>query len=385
MKDPKAEKAKKEKRERRFLKTWRQPVRAFLKLRFNYTCKTESIPDGPFLLYANHVTDFDPVFVAASFNEPLVFVAGENVQRMGKLSSLIRRYASTIDRVKGSTDSMAAMNILRTLRSGRAVCMFPSGNRSYCGKSTDIFPASAKLAIAAKVPLITYKLTGGYMTSPRWSDKMRKGKMHGEVVRIYTPEELAIMQPEELLRQITNDLYEDAYAAELYPYKGKRLAERLETMLYLCPKCGGIDTLTSKNDTFSCSCGFSVKINEYGRFEGADVPFEHPGAWDEWQQEKMRTVAAGASDDSILADEGQQLYRLDRDHNLMAATAGKMTLSGKELTIGNCVFPIETIDGIGLTQQDKLSFTSRGENYVIRSDHPRCGKKYYDLFRYMKG
>ncbi len=384
MSDSKIEKAKKDKRERRFLKTWRHPVKAFLKFRFNYTCKTESVPEGPFLLYANHVTDLDPVFVACSFDRPLVYVAGENVQRMGKLSSLIRRYASTIDRVKGSTDSIAAMNILRTLRSGRPVCMFPSGNRSFSGKSTDIFPASAKMAIAAKVPLITYKLTGGYFTSPRWSDKMRRGKMHGEIVRIYTPEEIAIMQPEELLRQITNDLYEDAYAMEPVAYKGKKLAERLETMLYLCPKCGRIDTLTSKDDTFSCTCGLRMIINEYGRFEGENVPFAHPGLWDEWQQAKMRVLASAAAETPLLADEGQQLYRLDREHNLMPVTAGRMTLSGKELVIGNSVFPVESIDGIGLTQQDKLSFTSRGENYVIRSDHPRCGKKYYDLFRYLK-
>jgi hypothetical protein len=98
----------------------------------------------------------------------------------------------------------------------------------------------------------------------------------------------------------------------------------------------------------------------------------------------MRALASAAAETPLLADEGQQLYRLDREHNLMPVTAGRMTLSGKELVIGNSVFPVESIDGIGLTQQDKLSFTSRGENYVIRSDHPRCGKKYYDLFRYMK-
>ena len=376
--------AAKEKRAARFWKTWRKPIKAFLRVRFGYTCKTEDVPSGAFLVYSNHVTDIDPVFVGCSFAEPLTFVAGENVQRMGLLSKIIRRYGNTIDRFKGSTDAACALNILRTLKKGTPVCMFPSGNRSYTGKSTDIFPASAKLVKSAKVPLITYKLTGGYMTSPRWADTMRKGKMHGEIVHVYTPQEIAAMSADELLEQIRADLYEDAYAAEPIPYRGKRLAERLETMLYLCPRCGCVDTLKSKDDRFFCSCGLSMQMNALGRFEGENLPFSHPGEWDDWQQQKMRVIAAAAKGAPVFSDEGQQLYRLGENHRLLPVSAGKMSMSGTTFTLGSYSVPLTKLEGFALTQQDKLSFASEGENYVIRSDHPRCGKKYCDLFRYRK-
>ena len=367
----------------RFWHTWLKPVRGLLKLRFHYTCPIEDVPSGAFLLYANHVTDLDPVFVGASFREPLTFVAGENVQRMGALSKIINRYASTIDRVKGATDSACALQILRTLRKGQPVCMFPSGNRSYTGQSTPIFPASAKLAKSAKVPLITYKLTGGYMTSPRWADTMRKGKMSGGIVHIYTPEELVSLSNDELLKCITADLWEDAYAAAPIPYKGKRLAERLETMLYVCPQCGGVDTLKSRDDSFSCRCGLTMTMREDGRFTGVKLPFAHPGEWDAWQQETVRRLAEKADDRPIFSDEGQQLYQLGPDHELLPITAGTLSLSGTALTLGRCSFLLKSIDGVALTQQEKLSFTADGIHYVILSDHHRCGKKYCDLFRYL--
>ena len=375
---------KKDLRAKRFWKMWRLPVKGLMKLRFGYSCMTEDVPDGAFLVYANHVTDLDPVFVGCSFSSPLTFVAGEAIHRMGLLSKVVKRYANTIDRYKGSTDSACALQILRTLRGGTPVCMFPSGERSYTGKSTDIYPVSAKLAKSAKVPLITYRITGGYLTSPRWADTMRKGKVHGEIVRIYTPQELSLMSADELLSNITRDLYEDAYAAEPVRYRGKRLAERLETMLYLCPKCGRADTLKSADNRFSCSCGLSLTLNEYGRFEGENAPFAHPGMWDEWQQGMMRSIASTASDKAVFTDQGQLLYKLGKEHELIPVSAGEMSMSGTTLSLGSYSVPLSKLEGFAMTQQDKLSFASAGENYVIRSDHPRCGKKYVDLYRYLK-
>lgn len=371
-------------RAERFWKTWRLPVKGIMKMKFRYTCETEDVPDGAFLVYANHVTDLDPVFVGCSFARPLTFVAGEAIHRMGLLSKVVRRYANTIDRFKGSTDSACALQILRTLKKGSPVCMFPSGERSYTGKSTDIYPVSAKLAKSARVPLITYRITGGYLTSPRWADTMRKGRVHGEIVRIYTPQELSIMSAEDLLSNITRDLYEDAYEAEPVRYRGKRLAERLETMLYLCPKCGRADTLKSSDNRFSCSCGLSLTLNEFGRFEGENAPFAHPGEWDEWQQGMMKSIASSAKEKPVFTDEGQQLYRLGNDHELIPVTAGDLSMSGVSLSLGSYSTPISKLDGFAMTQQDKLSFSAGGENYVIRSDHARCGKKYIDLYRYLK-
>lgn len=375
------EEEKKARRIARLWRMWRGPVERVMRHRFGFDCGRIDVPEGAFLLYANHVTDLDPVFVGCATTTPLAYVAGENVRRMGVLSRVIDRYAETIDRYKGGTDAACALQILRTLKRGRAVCMFPAGERSFTGTSAAIPMASAKLAKSARVPLVTYRLTGGYMTSPRWADTMRRGKMRGECVHIYSPEELKSLTVEELHARITADLYEDAYAAPEIPYRGKRLAERLETMLYLCPACSRFDTLKSSGNRFCCGCGLEAQLGETGRFEGGK-PFAHPGAWDAWQQDRMRAIAAAATDAPVLSDEGQQLYKLTDDHELLPVAAGTMSMSGETFTLGSFSVPLRSLEGFALTQQDKLSFTHGGAHYVIRSDHPRCGKKYCDFYRY---
>ena len=84
-----------------------------------------------------------------------------------------------------------------------------------------------------------------------------------------------------------------------------------------------------------------------------------------------------------LSDTGQQLYQLGDNHELLPITAGTLSLSGTALTLGRFSVPLSKVEGIALTQQEKLSFSANGLHYVILSDHHRCGKKYCDLFRYL--
>ena len=56
-------------------------VRAFLRIKFGYTFKkAEGLPDK-YIVLSNHTTDFDPLFVASSFDKQMYFVASEHVAR----------------------------------------------------------------------------------------------------------------------------------------------------------------------------------------------------------------------------------------------------------------------------------------------------------------
>ena len=259
-------------------------ARALMKALLNYEAAPGPKTEGPCLILSNHVTDFDPILVGLSFPEHMYYVAGENVMRMGLLSKLVTRYGSVIQRVKGTTDAEAALQILRTLRKGRNVCMFAEGNRTFTGETLPIAPATGKLVKLARSTLITYRITGGYLSTPRWSTHRRKGKVRGAVVGVYSPEELKKMTEAEISELLRRDLYENAYETQQkdpVAYKGKALAETLETALYLCPQCHRIDTLHSAGDRFFCDCGLSMTLDEYGFFRGEDLPFETPLAWDQ--------------------------------------------------------------------------------------------------------
>ena len=74
---------------------------------------------------------------------------------------------------------------------------------------------------------------------------------------------LKFMTAEEINARIREGIFEDAYEeARKDPvrYRGRRLAEHLETLLYLCPGCRRYHTLESKGDALRCRrCGLQVR------------------------------------------------------------------------------------------------------------------------------
>lgn len=61
---------------------------------------------------------------------------------------------------------------------------------------------------------MTYRFEGAFLTAPRWGKGVRKGRMRGHIVNIYTPEQLKDMSPEEITEAINRDIYEDAWSRQ---------------------------------------------------------------------------------------------------------------------------------------------------------------------------
>lgn len=79
----------------------------------------------------------------------------------------------------------------------------------------------------------------------------------------------------------------------MIPFVGKRLAERLERVLFLCPNCGGIGRLSSKDDTLTCQdCGETVRYNQYGYFEkeNGEPRFKSVLEWNQWQLKELENM-----------------------------------------------------------------------------------------------
>ena len=374
-------------RQRRTYKALYPAAKLLMKALLNYTYTQADSVDGPCLILSNHVTDFDPILVGLSFPEHMYYVAGENVMRMGFLSRIVTRYASVIQRIKGTTDAEAALQILRTLRKGRNVCMFAEGNRTFTGESLPIAPATAKLVKLSRSTLVTYKLTGGYLSTPRWSTHRRKGRMTGAPVGVYPPEVLKKMTEDEVLALIHRDLYENAYETQKQTpvaFRGKALAETLETALYLCPRCHRIDTLHSSGDRFFCDCGLSMTLDEYGFFRGEDLPFATPLDWDKWQTGEMEKLAEALGEDAAFSDEDQTLNRKEGDHSLTPLVTGTMALYRDRLTVGEYAFSLKDLRGIGLIQRQGMVFSTADADYAITAHRLRCVRKYQTLFEFLK-
>ena len=120
--------------------------------------------------------------------------------------------------------------------------MAVEGEQTWNGIPMDIKPGNGKLAKKSGAALITFRIEGSYLLRPRWAKNLRRGRVHGKVVNVYTPEMLADMSAEEVDEAIARDLYFDIWkwqkeqntANRYIPVKGG-LAEGLEKALGSCP------------------------------------------------------------------------------------------------------------------------------------------------------
>lgn len=361
-------------------------ISPFFKAIFRYQCDTLADMGRPALVLSNHVTDVDPPLVALACPKQMYFVASEHAFRWGLASKLLRFVAGPIVRLKGSTGVGTTKDILRALRAGHNVCIFPEGNRTYTGQTGPFVAATGKLAKASGADLVTFRLEGGYFTWPRWAKTRRRGEMRGRVANHYTSERLAEMSVDEVNEAIAKDLYVDAYAdqrARPVAYRGKRLAEWLELALYLCPGCGQFGTLHSQDDTLFCDCGLNGRYTEYGALEG--FPHKTVTYWDAWQWEQLGKIAADAGEEDLFSDENQGLYVIDPCVSSTLVEEGVLRMGKGTLSIGTRTFPLAQLPDIAISGKMTLTFSHEGTPYEIQSRHPRSAVKYLHLHKIIKG
>ena len=356
----------------------------WLRHKFNYRAERCHV-EGPYLVLANHNTDWDPLLLYCAFPQQMYFVASEHIFRWGFLAKIIRFLVDPIARMKGTTAGDTALTIMRRLRAGANVALFAEGNRSFNGVTGEILASTGKMARACGATLITYRLDGGYFTSPRWAgSKLRRGEMRGKVMGIYTKEQLKSMSPGEINAIINRDLFVDAYAdqrRDMILYKGKNLAEHLETVLCLCPKCGGLGTLKSEGDTFSCTCGLSLTFTPYGFFEGDDVPYDNVTDWDKWQTEQL--TARISEEGLIFEDSDIRISEVGNNHTDTLLGTGTLSLYADRLICCQREFPLHSISGISMQGAQKLHFTSGEAHYELSSAQVRCLRKYMTVIEHL--
>ena len=336
-------------------KLMRPLVRLILLIRFNYRCRTVA-PKGPCIVVCNHVTDWDPLLVGAAFRDQMYFLASEHIMRLGFVSRMLDWLVHPIVRQKSGSAAGAVKEMLRTLKNGCSVALFPEGNRCWDGVTRD-FPASTgKLVKAGGVSLVTFRLRGGYLSSPRWSgDTARRGELRGELVKIYTPEELKGMSALQINAAIARDIHVDAFEDQRSRpvlYRGRRLAENLETLLFVCPKCFSVGTLFSADDVFRCRrCGFETRYAPTGAFIGGDAPF---------------------------SDEGLELYSVQTGRSSELIARGDVALYRDHLELpGGVSLPVREITGMSLRGPTDLYIGSaNGSSFLLRTHLALCTHKY---------
>lgn len=387
------------KRHQIFWKIIRFIAPSVLKPLYKYSYELAPKLEPPYLVFSNHNGDLDPALVALSFPQQMYFVASEHVYRAGFASKILRFVFEPIAKRKGTADAVTVMKSIRALREGKNVCIFPEGQKSFNGITGEINIATGKLVKASKASLVTYKLEGGYFTTPRWGKGIRKGKMHGSIVNIYNKEDLEKLSPEEITDLVKKDLYEDAYQKQSQnpiAYKGKNLAEGIEHALCLCPECKQIDTLFSKKNSVFCkNCNFTTSIDIYGYFDES-CKFKTVLQWDEFQQEELKKLIQEKSSEKsefIFSDDEVTLKTVKAEHQEEIIGTGKFSMftdkvifnSVKDEKEISLEIPQKNIVDISMYGKQALVFSDNNGNYYeLTSKNIINVRKYIFCFKYLK-
>ena len=355
-------------------------MRLYFRLRYNFKANPGGLKKGAYLIISNHQTTMDPFLLSLSFRFPIYFVASDDLFNL-KVSPLINYLVAPIPKSKSLRDVAAMMAVLRVIREGGAVGIFPEGNRTISGGQWEMTDAIAKLAKSLKVPLVIYNIHGGYGTDPRWGHSIRKGRASGGVQRIVSVEELAELDSEQLFNIIKDELdVNDADSG--ISFRSKKRAEYIERALYMCPVCQGVSGIVSHKHKLKCKfCGTEAEYSQKLAISPPVAGFDRIYGWYEWERKQIvKAVAQGMriEDKGILFRESVKFKRKKKlDGNGVYIDKDKLVIFGGN---GEQVFPLDEITALTMVGKKKFNFYYNGKILQVKGNKRFCAIKYVHIF-----
>lgn len=134
-------------------------MRIFCRLLFGIVFRTkvigaENIPkEGAFILSANHLSNWDPPFLATFLDRDVSYMAKEELFK-NKIFAAAIRALHVFPVKRGAADKNAIKNAVKILKSGGCLGLFPEGTRSKTGKIGRAESGVSLIAAMTKAPII---------------------------------------------------------------------------------------------------------------------------------------------------------------------------------------------------------------------------------------
>src|SRR4030042_1188786 len=138
----------------------------FAKHYFNIKCINQDFePEPPYLLLANHNYFIDAFFISMYLKNPVHFLASDEI--MNFFQEILGKLVGLVYIQKGITDTSAVKELLKHLNNKESIAVFPEGDGTWDGETDEISNSVIKFVRLNKIPILTVKIKGGYLTRPR--------------------------------------------------------------------------------------------------------------------------------------------------------------------------------------------------------------------------
>ncbi|MFW6212580.1 MAG: lysophospholipid acyltransferase family protein [Spirochaetota bacterium] len=347
----------------------------------------------PYLILPNHSSVIDPFFVGSHVPDVIHYVVSDANFR-SPLVNFGLALVGSIPKTKAMTDMDSIKNIMKVTRQGEVVGIFPEGQSTWDGHSLPLFYSTAKLIKVLRVPVIVARISGAFLSKPRWARYARRGRVNVRFDVAFTSEQLKNATVPEVDAKINKMLEHDDYEYNRVvgqKFYGKRRAEYAEIALFICPSCKSISTLRSHRNLLSCGeCRYAVRfgLNGFLQQKKGALKFDNLHDWNVWQREefarRVEDFLLGAGETPLIVEHEVEIstgYKSQPLQTLMKArlelhqqTIEALGEHGQRLRL-----PIAEIRGINVQNKERLELYIGDDLYRIVPTNPRGCTYKWDL------
>ena len=356
------------------------------KVDFSYDYDRKSIQNQPTVLLSAHASRLEFVYTIYGFGrKDINVVCGyQNILKKGLFRLFIA--FGVISKYLYQPDLMCVKNMLRVLKRGGAIGLFPEGIQSTSGSTHPINPATARFVKSSKANIVVCTSKGAYLATNRYSKDRKKGYIGIQYSLLFTPEMLEELTEEQIHKAILEKISYNDFAfnkVARHKYIGKLPnATGLDKILYKCPDCQAEHTLFVEGDTIKCKqCGFAATLNKY--YDLVPTSGEGcPADIDQWFKWQRRCVAREVkNDDFVLTFDGSLcMLKLDKlrkpPKNRETVSVGKATLTNRGISFtgeldgqtADFFFEAKSIYSLTFSTQGFLEFYHNNDYYMMIPD-----------------
>lgn len=167
---------------------------------------------GGVLVVANHQSFLDPPLVGTLYHDEMWYLARKTLFRKG--IDWVYHSWNAIPVDQDRPDMASLKTIIRLLREGNRVLVFPEGARTHDGSLGKAQPGVGLIAQKAGVPIQPIRIRGAREALPRGSARIRLKKIEvsvGEAFR-FSPEEVRAARGKEGYQKLADRIMEEIAA-----------------------------------------------------------------------------------------------------------------------------------------------------------------------------
>lgn len=334
------------------------------------------------IILANHQTAWDQFFIGLAFKQPIYYLVSEDLFSGGLLSRIWQWSIGPIPIKKSTGDVRAVMNCMKVTKEGGTIAIFPEGNRTYSGTTEYISPAIVKMVKKTKLPIVFFRIEGGYGIQPRWSDITRKGKMRGYVSKVMEYDEYKELTDEEMINLVRTELYVDETAKDT-TFKHKKRAEYLERAIYVCPYCG-IAKFESNKHVIQCKkCGKTIEYTEKKQLKGVgfDFAFRNTKEWYDYQSDYINALDVMLYTVVPLFNDNVDLYNVELyKRKQLLSKQIRLCGYGNRFTFNEDTIDFSDVHAVTVLGRNKLNVYYKNKVFQIKGEKRFNALKYVHLF-----